>query len=290
MRRLFTIIACTLMSFATQASAAFTDPGDKAFLYETVRHLYRWYLDETDAAKVVNKEEIVFWVKELKPELDEADKSRFAKVVIPQLKVEVSLKLADYEIPELDVVVKSEGFKIIRVGTIQENPAAPDWQRITTSYKEMTDYLFANRKRAEFPDDKLLLRMRVAAHEAVAKELKAKGRDIPKTKQTLHVSAMSPVANEVWIYWEEGNMLVHFGSDIDLSNEGLWKHKELAIRVYDIEERTVVTLDEVAGSNAYMTRDQVGRALFNCIVLGKRIYITPMNDAETDAARKTLNE
>ena len=290
MKRLIYTTLCALALSTTQATAAFTDPTDKAFLYETVRHLYRWYLDEKDAANVVNKEEVVFWVKELKPALDEADKSRFAKIIIPELKVEVSVKLADYEIPELDVVVKSEGFKIIRVGTIQDKPVAPNWTKVTSSYKEMVAYLFENRKRAEFPDDKLLLRMRVGAHEAVVRELKAKKKELPKTKQTLHVSAVSPVANEAWIYWEEGNMLVHFGSDIDLANEGLWKHKELAVRVYDIEERTVVTLDEVAGSNAYMTRDQVGRALFNCIVLGKRVYITPMDDAATDAAKKQLNE
>ena len=43
----------------------------------------------------------------------------------------------------------------------------------------------------------------------------------------------------------------------------------------DIDEQTVVSLDEVAGSNAYLTRDQVGRALFNCIVLGKRMILNP---------------
>jgi hypothetical protein len=37
----------------------------------------------------------------------------------------------------------------------------------------------------------------------------------------------------------------------------------------------VVSLDEVAGSNAYMTRDHVGRILFNCIVLGRRVILSP---------------
>ena len=49
------------------------------------------------------------------------------------------------------------------------------------------------------------------------------------------------------------------------------KHQTLGIRTYDVLTQTVVSLDEAAGSNAYMTRDQIGRALFNCIVLGQRL-------------------
>jgi hypothetical protein len=37
----------------------------------------------------------------------------------------------------------------------------------------------------------------------------------------------------------------------------------------------VVSLDEVAGSNAFMTRDQAGRILFNCMVLGRRLELAP---------------
>jgi hypothetical protein len=70
-------------------------------------------------------------------------------------------------------------------------------------------------------------------------------------------------------------MLIRFASDIDLEHPAVWDHDELAVNIYDIDEQTVVSLDEVAGSNAYLTRDQVGRALFNCIVLGKRMVLNP---------------
>ena len=52
--------------------------------------------------------------------------------------------------------------------------------------------------------------------------------------------------------------------------------------MYNIDEQTVVSLDEVAGSNAYMTRDQVGRALFNCIVLGRRLEFEPLDDVTAE--------
>ena len=54
----------------------------------------------------------------------------------------------------------------------------------------------------------------------------------------------------------------------------------MAVDLYDIDEQVVVSLDEVAGSNAYMTRDQVGRALFNCIVLGRRVVLEPLEGEE----------
>ncbi len=265
-------------------------PTDKPFLFEVVRHMYRWYLDEKHAAAVVNKDEIVFWVSEPKPVLDKDDKSRFGKIVIPQLNIEVAVKKADYHIPELDVTVKSDGYKITRTGTVQSKPSAPEWKKVTASYEEMTTYLFANRKLASFPDEQLVLRMRLAAHNAVVADLEAKGLTLPKTEQTLHLSPISPVANEAWIFWEEGKYLVHFSSDMDLTNEGLWKHNELAVKVYDIAEKTVVTLDEVAGSNAYMTRDEVGRALFNCLIQGRRLKITPMDDKQRDDQRKKINK
>jgi hypothetical protein len=63
----------------------------------------------------------------------------------------------------------------------------------------------------------------------------------------------------------------------------MWEHDELAVSFYDLDEQVVVSLDEVAGSNAYLTRDQVGRALFNCIVLGKRVALDPDDVPETGA-------
>ena len=49
------------------------------------------------------------------------------------------------------------------------------------------------------------------------------------------------------------------------------EHDELAVRIFDIDEQVVVSLDEVPGSNAYLTRDQVGRVLYNCMVYGKSL-------------------
>jgi len=66
-------------------------------------------------------------------------------------------------------------------------------------------------------------------------------------------------------------MLIQFTSDLNIADPKVWDQEKLQARIYDIDQQVVVSLQEVAGSNAYLTRDQVGRALYNCVVLG-RVY------------------
>ena len=105
--------------------------------------------------------------------------------------------------------------------------------------------------------------------------MQEEGRSLPKGKRVVHLAPLSPIANEAWVFGETARLLVRFSSDIDLANPAVWEHEELAVDVYDVDEQVVVSLDEVAGSNAYLTRDQVGRALFNCVVLGRRLELEP---------------
>lgn len=66
-----------------------------------------------------------------------------------------------------------------------------------------------------------------------------------------------------------------------LDNPAAWDHFELALKVYDIDEQVVVSFDKAPGSNSYLTRDPVGRVLYNCIVLGRRLKLQPLNRTPT---------
>ena len=46
-------------------------------------------------------------------------------------------------------------------------------------------------------------------------------------------------------------------------------HMDCRIR-WDTLSQKVVTMNEAPGSNEFLTRDQIGRALYNCLVLGCR--------------------
>ena len=209
-----------------------------------------------------------FWVRRQDVALDEGDRSELATILLPRLGIEVKVKKADYAIAELGLEVKGQGFRIANVARVPA-PAEPPPGTVVVPVDPaaMRDYLFRTRSQAEFPDVEMLKRLRVALREHLG--LDPDRREAGE--QVVHVAPLSPVANELWVFWENRKMLIRFASDLDLENPAMWAHQTLGIRTYDILNQTVVALGEAAGSNAYLTRDQVGRALYNCIVLGRRL-------------------
>jgi len=243
---------------------------DAKFLYEILRHAYRWYLDENDVDRLSGTREFPFWVRMLDVRLDEGDRSQMAEIVMPLVGTLVTVKKPDYRIDELDLAVTSPVFRITNVSKIGI-PAEPlaAHRVVHVDYGEMRAYLFQTRAEGAFPDAALRERLRVAvrAEMGLHPEGRTPGRHIA------HLAPLSPVANEVWVYLEDARVLARFASDIDLANPAVWAHETLLVRTWDVRNQVVASLDEVAGSNAFMTRDQIGRALYNCIVLGQRLEV-----------------
>jgi hypothetical protein len=258
--------------------AAGREPTDERYLAEVMRHLYRWYLDENDMVAAIKRGHFLFWVREVKPRLDPGDRSRFVEIILPDLGVYVKAKRADYKIPELAIEVRSTTFRITDVvrGARQVRRPA-DAVEVKAQYKPMRDHLSRTRHRLQPPTDGLLERLRKAARKNTLKYLNDQSRKPLTTPQTIHLGPVSPVANETGVFWEEGRVLYRFSSDIDLANPAFWKHEKLGVDLFSIAEQVVVSLDEVAGSNAYLTRDQVGRVLFNCLVFGRRVTLTDVD-------------
>ncbi len=240
------------------------------YLFEVARHLYRWYLDEDDVEKVAASKTFPFWVRALDVDLDEGDKSQFAEVVMPLVGMSVKLKKADYRIEEIGMEVKTDNFKIVNVARVSP-PKRPssDYTVVDVDFKEMREFLFKTRSQVEFPSDELIERLRVA----LRKELKLDPNKRDPGEHIVHLSPLSPVANELWVYIEKHQMLVRYASDIDLANPAVWEYEDLGVRTYDVYNQVVLSMEEAAGSNAFMTRDQIGRALYNCVVLGKRLVM-----------------
>jgi hypothetical protein len=267
------VAACSLAATAPAVDPQLTD---HEYLSEVARHLYRWYLDAKDVTPAINRDEFLFWVRDVAIELDEGDRSRFGEITLPRLGIRVKVKKPDYAVPELDLVVRSDTYRIINVAKVAPTEDRPaDAVEVTIGYEAMRDYLFRTRHLLQPPSRELLDRFRAAAYEELGEYLAARDMPIPDEPQPIHLSPLSPVANEAWVFWENGRILLRFASDIDLGDPAVWEHEELAVRLYDIDEQVVVSLDEVAGSNAYLTRDQVGRVLYNCIVLGERVLTDP---------------
>lgn len=268
------------ITIVLSALGAAPDPAltSEPYLAEVTRHLYRWRLDEDDVRSEVHRGEFVYWIREIERELDEGDESRFAEILLPRVGIGLQVKKADYEIPELGIRARNDLYMIASVAEFEpiDTPVPEGVTEIRLDYAKMREHLFQTRLDLKPPEGEVLLRMRRAAREQAAKRFAAESKPLPTTAQTVYLSPVSPVANEVWAFWEEGRVLFRFHADVDLEDPELWEHQGLTVELFELDSQVVVSLDEVAGSNAYVTRDMVGRVLFNCIVFGRREVLEPL--------------
>ena len=246
-----------------------------SYLFEVVRYLYRWHLDESEVERIVGSKHFVFWVRRLEPKLDPGDRSALGEILLPQLGLVARVKKADYTIEELGVVVKSPNFRVTRI-TRGQVPARPPrgCALVKVDMDEMREYLFRTRNQQDFPDEALVERLRQALRREAAKQ-GILATNAPTGEQIVHLSSLSPVANDTWVFWEAGRKLLYYASDIDLANPAVWEHQTLTVHNFDLDQQVVVSHEEAPGSNRFLTRYQFSRALFNCLVLGQRITVPP---------------
>jgi hypothetical protein len=242
------------------------------YLSLVMRNLYRWHLDETALLAVDDTGELEFLMRFITPELDADDQSRYIELLIPQLSYAVTLKKADYRVPELDIQVQNADYRIIKTEKVDAMPEdLSGYTRTTLSKKDIMEYLFKMRSQRDYPDEALIERMRSALRDQYASQtnLNVSG------PQTVYIAPISRVSNNLWVYWENAGRIIRFSSDADLASKAFWAYEKLGVRMYDLKTDVVISMAEAAGSNAYVTRDWAARVLFNCVVFGQRATIHP---------------
>jgi len=287
MRLFRSLLLCAALSAAAASGAAqaqdaasndeaLKELSRKTFVFEALRHLNRWYLEDEDAQRAIKDGALKVWIKKESPQLDPNDRSLFARMYFPQHSIELRLKKCDYSVPELSVDVKSSSFKIYGVER-KPAPSAPPEGCLTMEIdvKEVLDYMFQTRDKLEYPDKTLFERMRKALKVEIDKEPKLVKARESHPEQIVHIAPLSPIANETWVYLENGNFIVRFSSDIDLANPVVWENENLMVKVYDILEQVVLSRDEAPGSNRFVTRATASRIIFNCMVFGERVVLKP---------------
>ena len=260
---------------AGDATAVPPELLQQTYLFEVVRYLYRWHLDESEVERIVGEKRFVFWVRQLHPKLDPGDRSILGEILLPQVDLIAKVKKADYTIEEVGVVVKSPSFRITRISRGQV-PAQPPLGSavVEVDMKEMREFLFRTRSQHDYPDETLVERLRQALRKEAAKE-GVLSKVATHSEKIIHLAPLSPVANDTWVFWEAGRKLFYFASDLDLANPAVWEHQTLTVQIFNLDEQVVVSHEEAPGSNRFLTRYQVSRALFNCILLGQRVVVPP---------------
>ena len=242
------------------------------YVAEIIRYLYRWHADETLLSSVSRHSDTELWARPLHPRLDAGDDSRFCEVIFPRVKLRIVLKQADYLVEELGQRVRNESFKVHSVGEYASLPAARGAYTVFRFDRgELFDYLFRTRNDRAFPDEELRERLR----GAVRKTMGERPADVEDGPAVVYLAPLSPVSNDLWVYWENGHRIIRFSSDADLTQKIYWDLAGVDVHVYDLRENVVVSLGEVPGSSKYVTRDWAARALFNCIALGEKVAMPP---------------
>ena len=253
--------------------APYPEMSQKEYLYEVVRYLYLWHLTAENYERIIKDSKLTVWLEGCEYSMDANDKSQFGRIFFPRLSMEVGVKKSDYLIKELNVDVKGKSFKVSGVELI-EMPDSPPAGAVVVELdmKELLDYLWKTRGQKVHPDEALFARLRKAVVTELGPDY-IKGKLGTLDEQVVFVSPLTPVSNEVWNYWVNGRLLIQFSSDIDLSDPAVWDNETLMVKVYDIDHQVVLTMDEVPGSNRFITRTRAEHLLYNCIVLGERIRL-----------------
>ncbi len=269
--------SCGASASELKSDKTIKELSEHKLLCEVLRYLYLWYLDEADIESAVKISKMEFQVRSLPVNLDQGDNSQFGEIFIPVWQISLTLKKSDYKIEESEKEIKSNGFKIVRVSRIRdENRQSLKSVSLNKNVEEIKEYLTKTRNQAiEFADQKFIERAKKVFRAEIIQLAKAKGLKLTEEENVINVSLLSPVGNELWVFWESGKLLVKFSCDTDISNPAIWDDEKVMFNVYDAYSQVVISLEEAAGSNNFMTRGQIGRALYNCIVLGKRIKLTP---------------
>ncbi len=242
----------------------------KDYVAEIIRYLYRWHADETMLASVAGFGDSELWARPIHPRLDRDDQSQFHEVLFPRVKMRVVLKKADYLVEELGERVRNDSFKVFSVGRFSSLPASrSEYTVFRFDRDELSDHLFRTRSERVFPDEELRERLRAAVRKSMG-ERPADAGDGPNVA---YIAPLSPVSNDLWVYWENGHRIIRFSSDADLTQKIYWDLAGVTVQVYDLRENVVVSLGEVPGSNKYVTRDWAARVLFNCIALGQKVVM-----------------
>ena len=255
---------------------------EEPFLAEIALHLYAWFLDESDydPERLGDDASLVFRVRRPEVKADEGDKSEWADIRIPQLNLGAQVKRPDYAIEETGTEVRSPHFRIVNVYRLEpadcEFPEEEGWRTVECNLQRLMEELRTSPARGTFPDPALTERL----YRAICRQMEIDPDAREAGDYVFHIAPMSPVVNEVWVYAENRNLFLHFTSDSDIENPELWASQQLRVRVIDAANNTVVSMEEMPGSNVYVTRDQIGRLLYNCIVFGKRILVVTPDDPE----------
>lgn len=237
----------------------------EAFLREVFLHAYHWYLDDRFFGEQAQRESVDFWIRELKPELDEDDRSKFAEVFLPAADLLLRLKKSDYEIPEIDLQVKDSTYRIVGAELRAEQfPQSSEAVAVVLDRSELWAWMETRREKRH----QLSLEKLTRIEEAVKQWLRDHVDSPPEVGHRFYVADVTPVSGDVWVYWPHGRLVLRLAGEMGHGAHALTHHLPLHVEVHHLQRGVVASLLEQSGGNRALTKDWAGRILYECLVRG----------------------
>lgn len=287
MNRLLRSVWCLLVGLCVVPFVPAADPASELsdFERELLRYIYRWHFDASELVQSAGDlAAIEIWHRALPIETDPGDDSRFWEYVIPLADVQVIAKQADYSIEHSDQRVRNASPRVIEVSYRgAEGLDRADFAVASYDFADTIALLNTDRHRTVFPDRPLLHAIARQAGAALLRRGTISSLQL-EGEHTIYIAPLSPVVNEVWLFWTNFNCLLRFSSDADLNQAMNWNQMLQSAEVFDLPDSVIVVPGEVGPSNAYITKDFAGRVLFNCVILGERLVYTEVDLEQGTAA------
>jgi len=249
------------------------DPAleNREWLMETLLYTYYWYLDDAYFAAHADADETEIWVRSTEPRVRDADDhSRFGEVWLPAARVLLAVKQSDYRVPELNLPVKSDGYRV-RQGSFET--AAPGeaaaWKIVRFNRDEVFALLKSARHHLQVPNPVT----KEIVTGLLRREMKQAG--VTGEPQRFFIAARTGVATDVWVYWQNRRVILQVSGDMDLTDPAIAAHLPLVVRSFNLGSNVVASLLEDDRSNAHITRDRASRVVFMCVVRGEEILLSP---------------
>lgn len=277
MKTLCLALFLALIAPLRAASPAPLDPAltDREWLMETLLYSYYWYLDDAFFAARAENKDAEIWVRSVEPPSRDADdRSRFGQVWLPAAKILLSVKQADYDIPELNITARTQTYRVIRGSYEAAAPAdAAAWKPVTFSWPMVVETLKSARHQVHVPGP--ATKTVVAA--MLRKEMLHAG--VTGEPQRFFIAARTTVATDVWVFWQNRKIIFQISGDMDITDRSAVAQLPMLIRQFNLTSNVVASLLEAQASNAVISRDRASRVLFMCLARGEELVLEPETSA-----------
>jgi len=268
------ILVLFFTALNSSASKEFVKPENVEYLRGVLEYVYYWHLEPSRFFEEDQDTNIEILVKKNSYSKDLDNNSTRYELIIPDLNLGIDLVKANYTIQELDLQITNSSFKVVAVNPDFREPITNEEFKVRLlSEGKMMKRLFQSRYRPAVISGDVISNI----YNSLVKLSKLELGHPLKKEHIFYVGPLSDYSNDIWIFWETERKLVKLSSASDYTSKAYWQLLPIFVKIYDLDSDVVVSLSEVSGSNAYITKSYAGRIMFNCIVDGKKVIIEEEN-------------